>query len=371
MMETPTHRQPYLTDLLIYPTSRCNLKCRHCYFAPTYDEKPGRQEDEISCAQIGRAVDELLPFGLRACKLSGGEPFLRDDVVEICRCLTQKKLRVNIETNGTLVTPEQADALARSRLAQFLSVSIDGACAKTHDTLRGVKGSFDKAVQGLEYLTSAGLNVQVIAAAYQGNKNELAGIIDLAVARHAASFKACFVHAVGRAHNLPLIELEESLEIEQQLTKHARAVGLRYCSSVPTVLKSAACIMDTHALSGRCNITSALGLLSDGTITVCGMGRHATHFRFGKLGEDDVAEVWQNHPTLRLIRDGVPTQLKGVCSRCIMRQACLGYCRIENEYVTVDRLFDPFRLCVAAEKLGLFPASRLVHRPQARAAPAV
>lgn len=363
-METPTPRQPYLTDLLIYPTSRCNLKCRHCYFAPTYDDRQGRRDDEISYEQICRAVDELLPFGLRACKLSGGEPLLRGDLVDICQYMKQKSVRVNIETNGTLVTQELADTLAQSRLVQFLSVSLDGARAETHEALRGIEGCFDKAVKGLEYLTAAGLNVQVIAAAYQDNKDELARIIDLAAAKGAGSFKACFIHAVGRARNLALIGLEESLEIEQQLTEHAKSVGIRYCSSVPTVMKSVSCIMQTHALNGRCNITSALALLSDGTITVCGMGRYAKDFRFGKLGEDDLLDIWQNHPTLTLIREGVPSRLKGVCNRCIMRSACLGYCRLENEYITLDHLFDPFRLCEMAEQKGLFPESRLVHRPE-------
>ena len=267
-METQTRRQPYLTDLLIYPTSRCNLKCRHCYFAPTYDESLGRRADEISCEEICKAVDELLPFGLRACKLSGGEPFLRGDVVDICQHMKQKDVRVNIETNGTLVTQEQANTLARSRLVQFLSVSLDGACAETHEALRGVEGCFDKAVKGLEYLTTAGLNVQVIAAAYQGNKSELPRIIDLAAAKGASSFKACFIHAVGRARNLSLIDLEESLEIEQQLAEHAESVGIRYCSSVPTVLKSVSCIMQTHALNGRCNITSALAIINDCPCTI-------------------------------------------------------------------------------------------------------
>lgn len=366
-MKTRARRQPYLTDLLIYPTSRCNLKCRHCYFAPTYDERQGRRDDEISYEQICKAVDALLPFGLRACKFSGGEPFLRDDLVDMCHYMRLKNIHVNIETNGTLVTQEQARTLARSRLVQFLSVSLDGACAETHEALRGIPGCFNRAVKGLEYLTGAGLNVQVIAAAYHGNKSELPRVIDLAGAKGAASFRVCFIHAVGRARNLPLIGLEESLEIEQQLAEHAQSVGIRYCSSVPPVLRSVTCIMRTHALNGRCNITSALAILSDGTITICGMGRHAKDFRFGKLDEDDLAEIWQNHPTLTLIREGVPSRLKGVCSRCIMRSACLGYCRLENEDITLDHLFDPFPLCTMAEKLGLLPETRLVNRPESSA----
>ncbi len=361
-MEKRMPRQPFLTDLLIYPTSRCNLRCRHCYFAPAFDEKPGRRSDEISYEQICRAVDDLLPFGLRTCKLSGGEPFLRDDLMDVCRYLDSKDVGIVIETNGTLVTKQHADTLARLRKRPFLSVSVDGAKAETHEALRGIDGCFDKALEGLDYLVRAGLNVQVIAAGYEGNKNELPRTMDMATARGAKSFKVCFIHATGRAKSLPRIAFDESLGIDQQLAEHARSTGIRYCSSVPVALKSVTHIMDSCALSGRCSIASTVALLSDGTITICGMGRYASDFRFGRLGEDDLATVWMTHPTLDLIRKGIPSRLGGICGRCILRSACLGYCRLENESVTLDDLFAPFTRCAEMDERGLFPKGRTVER---------
>jgi radical SAM protein with 4Fe4S-binding SPASM domain len=95
------------------------------------------------------------------------------------------------------------------------------------------------------------------------------------------------------------------------------------------------------------------------------MGRYANDFQFGKLGRDDLAELWVNHPSLQFIRNGIPTQLGGICGRCVMRWACLGCCRLENEYVTLKTLFEPYPLCATMEKLGRFPQGRAVARADA------
>jgi radical SAM protein with 4Fe4S-binding SPASM domain len=94
------------------------------------------------------------------------------------------------------------------------------------------------------------------------------------------------------------------------------------------------------------------------------MGRYMKDFRFGKLGQDSLTDVWMNHPTLAVIREGIPKRLQGICARCVLRSACLGHCRLENENVTLEHFFDPYPKCVSAEELGLFPASRLISQPK-------
>jgi radical SAM protein with 4Fe4S-binding SPASM domain len=93
------------------------------------------------------------------------------------------------------------------------------------------------------------------------------------------------------------------------------------------------------------------------------MGRYAKEFRFGKLGQDNLTELWVNHPSLQFIRDSLPAQLGGICGRCVMKSACLGHCRLDSEYVTLETLFEPYPICAAAEKLGRFPRGRALARP--------
>lgn len=359
-METQMRQEPRLHELYLYPTFRCNLKCRHCYFAPTYDDTPGRKADEISYEQICQAMDDLLPFGLCACKLSGGEPFLRDDIIGLCHAIDARDLHLVIETNGTLVKRHQADTLGGLRRKPFLALSLDGTKAEVHEALRGVPGCLGKALEGFEHLVRAGLSVQVIAAAYEANKHEIPAIMDMCATRGASSFKVCFIVPVGRAQQLPLITYEECLDLDERFKEHAHALGLTYRSSIPVGLKRVTHIMDTCAFNGRCNITSTLALLADGTITICGMGRYTADFRFGNIGQDDLTEVWKTHPALTRIRATVPEQLRGICGRCVARSACLGHCRLGNENVTLDNLLDPYLFCHELEKRGLFPKSRII-----------
>lgn len=361
-MSTQTPREPFLTDLLVYPTHRCNLKCRHCYFAPTYDTRVTREAAEVTCDQICRAVDELLPFGLARCKFSGGEPLLRDDLLTMCSRVDAKGVRVIIETNGTLVEERHAEGLRRLHRRPFVSVSIDGAVPATHEALRGVEGSFHRTLRGIGYLISAGIKVQAIAAVHEGNKGEIPALMDMCAARGIRSVKVCFITSIGRARDFHLIDRRETLDLDEQFADYAARAGIRYRSSIPVALKSANRIVGTCAMSNRCNIVSTLGILADGTITICGMGRHVADFRFGKLGIDDLPDLWMSHPVLHLIRTSIPNRLRGGCGRCIARLACMGHCRLANENATADDLLEPFSMCDEMEKMGLFPKSRLVER---------
>lgn len=355
-----SHREPLLTDLLVYVTEYCNLKCQHCYYEPVHyngNNKTGLAE--LSYEQLCRAIDELLPFGLCACKLSGGEPFIRKDLIDICYHLDSRGVRVLIETNGTLISEDNAKALAGLKGDTFISVSIDGADAATHEWFRGVSGCYDIAMHGLENLVRNGLQVQVITSLFTRNQKQLPKLIEMCKAKGVRSFKLNIINPIGRAKRLSQIDLADILIIDKQLAELSQRIGIRYCSPLPPALLGVRNIIKSCALQGRCSINSTIGILHDGTITTCGMGRHAGDFRYGMLDKDSIAEVWSENPTLKKIRTEIPSKLRGICGRCIFRSQCLGHCRLNNEEVKESGLCDPFWICREMDKRGLFPTSRV------------
>ena len=371
-MQTAELRQPILTDLLVYVTDYCNLKCRHCYYVPRQGGANGERSGEISYQQICQVVDELLPFGLQRCKLSGGEPFLRNDLLDVCRFLDSRSVRVLLETNGTLVGRHEANSLARLNQSVSISVSLDGVEAKTHEWLRRTPGCFRDAVRGLEHLVAAGIKpVQVIASLFEGNRKELPRLMEFVHAKGANSFKLNVIAPAGRGKTFPAIDVEDILTLDSELANHARNLGLGYAGPIPPALLPIGRLMECRCLGGRCNIHSTLGILADGTITTCGMGRYAEDFCYGKLGEESVSEIWVNHPVLRTIRARIPRDLGGTCGRCVLRTACLGVCRLLNEDVTLDRLCDPFWFCAEMESRGRFPRSRTMSPAKDRCFPVV
>ncbi len=125
-----------LSHIHIDVTSRCNLSCEHCFFFE--DSASPLQRAEPSIAQIGDWIEQAKELGCRHVTFSGGEPFLRDDMVEL---LALGGVPKTILTNGSLISPSLLRALDGSGDLQELRVSWDGFAG--HRQLRGDKSLQD------------------------------------------------------------------------------------------------------------------------------------------------------------------------------------------------------------------------------------
>jgi MoaA/NifB/PqqE/SkfB family radical SAM enzyme len=138
-----------LSYLILYPTARCNARCRTCF----YSAQLNRSDRELTLDEYGLITEKLgfVPYVL----LGGGEPLLREDLVEIIGLFRERcGLRyLSIPTNALL--PERTEYLAREVLSRVappevhppfslrLALSVDGV-GEQHDRIRGVPGNFVK-----------------------------------------------------------------------------------------------------------------------------------------------------------------------------------------------------------------------------------
>ena len=152
---------PELRTVYLYATSACNLKCSHCWINPEYKDTSYRGHLHIDPAIVEKTLVQGRPLGLSAFKITGGEPLLHPSIKQILSLLSDGGMRLIMETNGTLIDEDMAGFLASCKNLGFLSVSLDGADAPTHEKLRGVSGSFDKAIQGIRNLVAAGIGPQM------------------------------------------------------------------------------------------------------------------------------------------------------------------------------------------------------------------
>jgi SynChlorMet cassette radical SAM/SPASM protein ScmF len=106
-----------------------------------------------------------------------------------------------------------------------------------------------------------------------------------------------------------------------------------------------------------CGIQGIIGVLPDGSYALCGIGGYIPELVFGHAARDRLADVWRDNAVLRDIREGCPDKLTGICSECLVRNYCLGFCLAQNYYRSRD-LWAPYWFCQEAEAAGLFPASR-------------
>ena len=339
----------------------CNLRCRHCWINPPYSPTQTLKEDELSMSAIISALDECRELGMRSIKITGGEPFAREDIFELLEYLKKNGIRVNVETNAVLIRQKEAKALKEAGVWQ-VAVSLDGPDARTHESLREVGGSFDDALEGIGALKKEGLNIQIITCLWKGNRDRIKDTIVLAASLGASSVKINPIHAIARAGSMErsdeTLSVKETIDFYNYLTEELKEERfVKVIFDIPPAfrpIKEAA-----RERFGSCGIFNILGLLGDGRISICGIGSVADALVLGRIGEDRIKDIWHNNSVLKGIRADVPSRLEGVCGRCIFKNYCLGKCRA-NAYYLGGSIRAPLGFCQTAYEEGLFPKSKMV-----------
>ena len=360
---------PPLASIYYNPVGGCNLHCKPCWVDPDF-EKPGkdafeqrdRREDELTPEQFFRVLDDARKLGLGRVKFTGGEPFLRCDTIEMMEGAAERKLRLTVETNGTLLDDETVARLAKIK-PNMVAVSVDSVEPDYHDRFRGVKGAHAKALEAIGKLAAAGCRVQIIAAITRDNVSEAEDIIRLGRELNVQSAKLCPVTPVGRG--AAIHEAESGLSAREFLELYRRCgnptgPGLLVHVEVPAAFRP---LSKLKAMS-LCGIKSLLGLLPNGDVSYCGIGMSHPELVMGNVLRDNLALLWREHPLLTTIREGLPKRLEGVCSRCTMKGLCLGMCNVQT-YVLTGNMLAGYRFCEDAKDAGMFPPTRLLVPPTA------
>ncbi|MFA5319766.1 MAG: radical SAM protein [Candidatus Omnitrophota bacterium] len=129
-------------------TNLCNLKCKMCSVWSNYDPR-----EELSLADLLDIVDQAAEWGIPEINLCGGEPLLSDKCFKVIEHSKKRGLKVILTTNGTVIDENISAALVRSGV-DIVCVSLDGATAVMHDSIRGIPGAYAKIIRGIELLHS-------------------------------------------------------------------------------------------------------------------------------------------------------------------------------------------------------------------------
>jgi MoaA/NifB/PqqE/SkfB family radical SAM enzyme len=149
-------------------TGRCNMKCLFC-------EWWKNQIPELSTKEALRVIDVVCSLEIPFFDLSGGEPLLRNDLEVLAKRIASNGCLVSMNTNGTLLGEKRAKKLAK--VFDTVIISLDGP-KKIHDKIRGVPGTYEKAVKALQLLKANGVRVGVNCVATPLNIDILPGFIE-------------------------------------------------------------------------------------------------------------------------------------------------------------------------------------------------
>jgi mycofactocin radical SAM maturase len=126
-------------------TLKCNLHCVHCL-----SDAGISSDNELTTQECRGLVDQLAALKVFQVNIGGGEPFLREDFLDLLSYSHQKGLITCVSTNGILIDDGLAKHLSMLKMA-YLQVSLDGATAEVNDRIRG-KGTYKKILNAMDCL---------------------------------------------------------------------------------------------------------------------------------------------------------------------------------------------------------------------------
>jgi radical SAM protein with 4Fe4S-binding SPASM domain len=138
-------------------TQRCNLECVHCYCRQNAGD-PSIRSRELTGTEICEIVDQIAEEGCLHLLLTGGEPLLHKDFLDIYDYIHERGFLVQLFTNGTLITSSIADHL-QHHPPLSVEISLYGATKSVYESITGIPGSYEKCVRGIHFLRERGIRV--------------------------------------------------------------------------------------------------------------------------------------------------------------------------------------------------------------------
>ncbi len=328
-------RTPRSVDIDI--TNRCNLRCKYCY----HFSGPGDVGEDLAKVEWLKFFEELNECAVMKVTLAGGEPFFRDDLRELIEGIVTNRMRFNILSNGTLITDDMAAFLSATDRCEGVQVSIDGSRPETHDACRG-KGSFRKAVDGIKCLQRHQVPVQIRVTINRHNVMDLQGIAALLLdelelpnfSTNAASYMGlCKQNAerVGLSTEDRTLAMDTLLKLNNKYDNRIGAQAGPLAEATMWTEMELARRNGKKSISLRGHLTACgcvmdkIAVRADGMIVPCTM---LSHIELGRINQDDLEGIWQNHPDMKNMRERrhIPLSDFQFCQGCEYINYCTGNC---------------------------------------------
>ncbi len=312
---------PVLSEVAL--TWRCNIKCLFCYASCTCISEPEEEsrQEELSTKDVKKILNIIRHDAeVPSVSFTGGEPALREDLPElVAYAAGSLHMRVNLITNGTLITKKIAKSLKKAGLASA-QVSIESPDPDIHDHIVGVKNAFQASVDGLKALKDTGILVHPHATLCRLNQHTLPDMARFVRSLGVDRFSLNMVIPAGRgiAEDLA-VRYNEIEELVLGIKSAAEEAGVRFMWYSPTPM----CLFNpvSHQLGNK-GCSACEGLLSVdpyGRVLPCSSWKEPV----GNLLEDGFKAVWFS-PKGRSLRE--KRSAHPGCRACEHFAVCHGAC---------------------------------------------
>jgi radical SAM protein with 4Fe4S-binding SPASM domain len=291
---------------------------------------------------------------------------VRQDLIELAAYAVDQGMRAVISTNGTLITPKVAQKLKNIGLS-YVGISLDG-LAEVNDRFRGVRGAYQRALEGIAACQEAGIKVGLRFTMNRLNAQEIPSIFDLLEERDIP--RVCFYHLVyaGRGSQLmkedlsheetraavDLIinrthDLHQRGKPKEVLTVDNHADGpYLYLRLLKEGSPRASQVLELLRMNEGNSSGRGIGCISwDGSIHADQFWRHHS---FGNVRERLFSEIWTDlsNPLMKKLKEK-KLYVQGRCAGCRWLDICAGNFRVRAEAVA-GNLWSPDPACYLTDE---------------------
>ena len=349
---------------------RCNLACRHCYTTSADIAFPG----ELNTDEVFSVMDDLKAFGVPVLILSGGEPLLRPDIFVIARRAKAMGFYVGLSSNGTLITPENINAIAEVGF-DYVGVSLDG-LRDTHDAFRRSVGSFDASLAGVRLCRAHGLKVGLRYSLTQDNVADVRPMLQLMEDEGVDKFYLSHLNYGGRgyrhrgddaAHAMTRDVMD--LLFDTCLRRLERGDAVEFVTGNNDadgvyLLHWVARRFPAHVEMLRARLQAWGGNASGINIAnIDNLGNvHPDtfwwHYGLGNVRQRPFSQIWADHtdPLMRGLNQ-FPRPVEGRCASCDHLSICNGNTRVRAHQTTGNAWAEDPGCYLSDDEIGLEPPS--------------
>ncbi|WP_051434619.1 radical SAM/SPASM domain-containing protein [Desulfonatronum lacustre] len=361
-LETVFSALPVLSEMAL--TRRCNLRCVFCYAgcagacgkvnAAGNPQEKGADTLEMSTREVKTILERIRNQAhVPSVSFTGGEPTLRPDLPELIRHASRElSMRVNLISNGTLITPGLANELADAGLASA-QISIEGPDGASHDAITQVPGSFVRSCRAVERLRDVGITVHCNTTI---NRRNLEVVTDMPVfvrdVLHGERFSMNMVIPAGSASQNEnpdqqsnpsiLVRYTEMASVVLAVQQAAAAAGVEFMWYSPTPLCLFNPILAELGNKGCSACDGLLSVDSFGRILPCS----SCEDPMGNLLDEDFQTIWERSGSTTYRNKGLAHPS---CRQCDHFPFCHGACPLYWQHFGFAELEDArgFTACPA------------------------
>lgn len=305
-------------------TRACALACKHC----RAEAQPHRHPLELDRAESSRLVRQLAELKPPMLVITGGDPLMRRDCLDLAREATEAGLHVSLSPSATSRLMHTNFLDIKGAGIERISLSLDGASRATHDAFRGLPGTFDRTIAAVHLAHAADLSVQINTTLTRSNLREYEAFKRLMFELKPAMWSVFLLVPTGRA---AAADLPDPLDIEHVFQDMASLAG-----KAPFAIKTTEghhfrriLVQKLGAAGGRARpgMRSPLGIRDGrGVMFISHTGVVSPSgflpYDCGNVRDEHPADIYRHHPLFVSLRDN--DALGGKCGRCEFRAVCGG-----------------------------------------------